>query len=149
MPSSASGSGPASPRTGAPNLPDPRGADLVGERAALPPKSHKGASADAAGSTAKPEGADTLFIDAVLEQTYRHLFGPTSQPAAPPRQQVVSISGLTEKLSYLKPADLKLVKEAFHFSDEAHLGQYRQSGEPYITHPVAVAEICADRKSVV
>ncbi|MDF7169923.1 HD domain-containing protein, partial [Escherichia coli] len=83
---------------------------------------------------------------AVLEQTYRHLFGPTSQPAAPPRQQVVSISGLTEKLSYLKPADLKLVKEAFHFSDEAHLGQYRQSGEPYITHPVAVAEICAGWK---
>ncbi|WP_164125677.1 HD domain-containing protein, partial [Stenotrophomonas maltophilia] len=57
-----------------------------------------------------------------------------------------SISGLTEKLSYLKPADLKLVKEAFHFSDEAHLGQYHQSGEPYITHPVAVAEICAGWK---
>ncbi len=118
----------------------------MGERAALPPKSHKGASADAPEQAATPEGADTLFIDAVLEQTYRHLFGPTSQPAAPPRQQVVSISGLTEKLSYLKPADLKLVKEAFHFSDEAHLGQYRQSGEPYITHPVAVAEICAGWK---
>lgn len=144
MPSSASG--PASPRTGAPNLPDPRGADLVGERSALPPKSHKGSGGDAPGQAAKPEGGDTLFIDAVLEQTYRHLFGPTSQPAAPPRQQVVSISGLTEKLSYLKPADLKLVKEAFHFSDEAHLGQYRQSGEPYITHPVAVAEICAGWK---
>ncbi|MGN6806808.1 MAG: RelA/SpoT family protein, partial [Trinickia sp.] len=33
-----------------------------------------------------------------------------------------------------------------HFSDEAHLGQYRQSGEPYITHPVAVAETCAGWK---
>ena len=101
MPSSASG--PTSPRTGAPNLPDPRGADLVGERSALPPKSHKGPGADAATPAAKPEAGDTLFIDAVLEQTYRHLFGPTSQPAAPPRQQVVSIAGLTEKLSYLKP----------------------------------------------
>ena len=49
-----------------------------------------------------------------------------------------------EKLSYLKPADQALVREAFQFSDEAHLGQYRQSGEPYITHPVAVAELCAD-----
>lgn len=100
MPSSASG--PTSPRTGAPNLPDPRGADLVGERSALPPKSHKSPAADAATPAAKPEAGDTLFIDAVLEQTYRHLFGPTSQPAAPPRQQVVSIAGLTEKLSYLE-----------------------------------------------
>ncbi|MFV8668675.1 RelA/SpoT family protein [Ralstonia pseudosolanacearum] len=149
MPTSASGS--ASPRTGAPNLPDPHGADLVGERAALPPRSPKavpqGADASAlAAARAEPPAGETLFIDAVLEQTYRHLFGPTSQPAAPPRQQVVSIAGLTEKLSYLKPADIKLVKEAFHFSDEAHLGQYRQSGEPYITHPVAVAEICAGWK---
>ncbi|MFP3747540.1 HD domain-containing protein, partial [Achromobacter sp. SIMBA_011] len=40
----------------------------------------------------------------------------------------------------------KEVKAAFHFSDEAHLGQYLQSGEPYITHPVAVAEICAGWK---
>lgn len=140
MPTSASGS--ASPRTGAPNLPDPHGADLVGERAALPPRSAKAVPSAAA----EPHAGETLFIDAVLEQTYRHLFGPTSQPAAPPRQQVVSIAGLTEKLSYLKPADMKLVKEAFHFSDEAHLGQYRQSGEPYITHPVAVAEICAGWK---
>ena len=145
MPTSASG--PASPRTGAPNLPDPRGADLVGERSALPPKSPKAQPAEGAAQAVKPDATgDTLFIDAVLEQTYRHLFGPTSQPAAPPRQQVVSITALTEKLSYLKPADLKLVKEAFHFSDEAHLGQYRQSGEPYITHPVAVAEICAGWK---
>ncbi|WP_199032798.1 HD domain-containing protein, partial [Ralstonia sp. ASV6] len=149
MPTSASG--PASPRTGAPNLPDPRGADLVGERSALlpkSPKSHKAQAAEGAAQEAKPDATgDELFIDAVLEQTYRHLFGPTSQPATPPRQQVVSISGLTEKLSsYLKPADIKLVKEAFHFSDEAHLGQYRQSGEPYITHPVAVAEICAGWK---
>nr|WP_229418768.1 bifunctional (p)ppGpp synthetase/guanosine-3',5'-bis(diphosphate) 3'-pyrophosphohydrolase [Pseudoduganella flava] len=43
-------------------------------------------------------------------------------------------------------ADLKKVKEAYRFSDEMHLGQVRKSGEPYISHPIAVAEICADWK---
>ena len=60
---------------------------------------------------------------------------------------VVSIAKLTGVLAeYLPPEEIKEVKAAFHFSDEAHLGQYRQSGEPYITHPVAVAEICAGWK---
>ncbi|MBX6393724.1 MAG: bifunctional (p)ppGpp synthetase/guanosine-3',5'-bis(diphosphate) 3'-pyrophosphohydrolase, partial [Burkholderiales bacterium] len=42
---------------------------------------------------------------------------------------------------YLKPADLERIEEAYRFSDAAHRGQYRKSGEPYISHPVAVAEI--------
>jgi guanosine-3',5'-bis(diphosphate) 3'-pyrophosphohydrolase len=87
------------------------------------------------------------YIDAVLEQSFRHLFGPTATPEQPRKHEVVSIAKLTAVLStYLKKNELKEVKAAFHFSDEAHLGQYRQSGEPYITHPVAVAEICADWK---
>lgn len=86
------------------------------------------------------------IIAAMLEQSGRHLFGPTFAPAQPPKQQVVSTVGLTSKLEYLKPAELKLVKQAFAFADDAHLGQYRQSGEPYITHPLAVAELCAEWK---
>ena len=82
----------------------------------------------------------------MLEKSGRHLFGPTFAPAQPPKQQVISIAVLSEKLSYLKASDLKLVRKAFHFADEAHLGQYRQSGEPYITHPLAVAELCAEWK---
>jgi GTP pyrophosphokinase len=39
-----------------------------------------------------------------------------------------------------------LVKDAYRFSDEMHLGQIRKSGEPYISHPIAVAEICAEWK---
>jgi guanosine-3',5'-bis(diphosphate) 3'-pyrophosphohydrolase len=35
------------------------------------------------------------------------------------------------------------VREAYRFSDSSHLGQFRSSGEPYISHPIAVAEICA------
>ena len=87
------------------------------------------------------------YIDAVLEQSFRHLFGPTATPEQPRKHEVVSIARLTTALGgYLKKAEVKEAKAAFHFSDEAHLGQYRQSGEPYITHPVAVAEICAGWK---
>ncbi|MGI4813402.1 MAG: RelA/SpoT family protein [Janthinobacterium lividum] len=87
------------------------------------------------------------YIDAVLEQSFRHLFGPTATPEQPRKRDVVSIAKLTGMLSeYLQPSEIKDIKAAFHFSDEAHLGQYRQSGEPYITHPVAVAELCAEWK---
>lgn len=86
------------------------------------------------------------ILAAMLEQSGRHLFGPTFAPAQPPKQQVVSTANLIAKLDYLKPADVKLIKQAFTFADDAHLGQYRQSGEPYITHPLAVAELCAEWK---
>ncbi|MDB5935635.1 MAG: guanosine-3,5-bis(diphosphate) 3-pyrophosphohydrolase, partial [Massilia sp.] len=60
---------------------------------------------------------------------------------------VASVTQLSAKLSeYLTPSELKKVKEAYRFSDEMHLGQVRKSGEPYISHPIAVAEICADWK---
>lgn len=57
-----------------------------------------------------------------------------------------SFAALTEKLAYLSKADLKLVREAYKFADEAHLGQFRASGLPYITHPIAVAGLVADWK---
>lgn len=60
---------------------------------------------------------------------------------------VASITHLTNRLAeYLSPSELKTIREAYRFSDEAHLGQMRMSGEPYISHPIAVAEICADWK---
>ncbi len=43
--------------------------------------------------------------------------------------------------NYLPPPDIALVERAFVFSDSAHRGQFRKSGEPYITHPLAVASI--------
>lgn len=70
---------------------------------------------------------------------------PASAPAPVPG--VASVTQLTNKLAeYLTPSELKKIKEAYRFSDEAHLGQMRMSGEPYISHPIAVAEICADWK---
>ena len=55
----------------------------------------------------------------------------------------VQLSELTQSLSYLKPSDVARVEEAYRFSDTAHHGQKRMSGEPYISHPLAVAEILA------
>jgi GTP diphosphokinase / guanosine-3',5'-bis(diphosphate) 3'-diphosphatase len=45
---------------------------------------------------------------------------------------------------YLKPEDIEQVMAAYRFSDAAHAGQLRKSGEPYITHPVTVACILAE-----
>ncbi len=55
----------------------------------------------------------------------------------------VAISGLRENLAYLRPADISRIEEAYAFSDSAHQGQTRKSGIPYISHPLAVAEIIA------
>src|SRR5690554_5490420 len=41
-------------------------------------------------------------------------------------------------------ADLDIIERAYAKADEAHKGQTRQSGEPYITHPLAVAQILAE-----
>ncbi|MBC7733205.1 MAG: bifunctional (p)ppGpp synthetase/guanosine-3',5'-bis(diphosphate) 3'-pyrophosphohydrolase [Bacteriovorax sp.] len=57
-----------------------------------------------------------------------------------------SFAALTHKLDYLDAADIRRVREAYRFADEAHLGQFRASGEPYITHPIAVAGLCAEWK---
>jgi GTP pyrophosphokinase/guanosine-3',5'-bis(diphosphate) 3'-pyrophosphohydrolase len=62
------------------------------------------------------------------------------------KAEAASFATLTAKLDYLPKADIKKVREAYKFADEAHLGQFRASGEPYITHPIAVAGLCADWK---
>src|SRR6266545_4856687 len=43
--------------------------------------------------------------------------------------------------NYLPGSDVALVERAFHFSEHAHQGQFRKSGDPYISHPLAVASI--------
>ena len=72
--------------------------------------------------------------------------GSTPVPAATKDAAAASFAALTHKLDYLDAADIKRVREAYRFADEAHLGQFRASGEPYITHPIAVAGLCADWK---
>jgi GTP pyrophosphokinase len=50
---------------------------------------------------------------------------------------------LHDAAAYLKAEDVRQLQSAFEFSEAAHHGQFRQSGEPYISHPVAVASILA------
>jgi len=62
-----------------------------------------------------------------------------------PVTPTVSPALLLEKVGrYLSPADGEAVRRAFDFAYEAHDGQLRESGDPYITPPLAVAETLAD-----
>jgi len=46
--------------------------------------------------------------------------------------------------TYLTPDQAQQVKRAYFFAEQAHYGQVRRSGEPYVTHPLAVAGVLAD-----
>ncbi len=56
-----------------------------------------------------------------------------------------AIDALSNKLStYLDPSHVKKIRRAYDFAEKRHTGQMRQSGDAYITHPIAVANILAD-----
>ena len=55
--------------------------------------------------------------------------------------------GLKQQISaYLPPEQVALVQQAYILARDAHAPQFRSSGEPYITHPVAVTSILADMR---
>lgn len=69
--------------------------------------------------------------------------GDNSGAGAGGKEFGMGIEQLLDKAStYMKEQDLLRVREAYEYAEEAHRGQLRKSGEPYILHPVAVAEIC-------
>jgi GTP pyrophosphokinase len=60
---------------------------------------------------------------------------------------MIRFEDLLEKLrSYTPESDLELVRAAYLFSAKEHKGQVRQSGEPYLVHPLEVADTLADMK---
>ena len=71
---------------------------------------------------------------------------PPDVSSAAANAAAASFAALTDSLDYLDGAQVELVRQAYRFADEAHLGQLRNSGEPYITHPIAVAAQCATWK---
>ena len=78
----------------------------------------------------------------------------TPAPAKPQRmsaEQAASVSaaafaGLMEHLGYLDADSVERVRQAYVYADKAHGDQWRSSGDPYITHPIAVTGICANWK---
>lgn len=56
-----------------------------------------------------------------------------------------TIDALAERLSnYLEPEQINQVCRAYYYAEQAHEGQFRRSGDPYIIHPLAVANILAE-----
>jgi guanosine-3',5'-bis(diphosphate) 3'-pyrophosphohydrolase len=57
---------------------------------------------------------------------------------------LLTIESLSHRLSsYLEPEQINCVQRAYFYAEQAHYGQFRRSGEPYVTHPLAVANILA------
>ncbi len=97
----------------------------------------------------EPTAADTAITSPLRKAALASPSGNTSaaDPSAQATVGVASVTQLNNRLAeYLTASEMKKVKEAYRFSDEMHLGQVRKSGEPYICHPIAVAEICAEWK---
>ncbi len=86
-------------------------------------------------------------MSAVLDSSPGRRKGAAPPPsAAEANATAASFAALTARLDYLDATDIEQVRQAYRFADEAHLGQIRASGEPYITHPIAVAAQCAEWK---
>src|SRR3989339_1226116 len=63
------------------------------------------------------------------------------------KQKKETIEGLLDKVrEYAPQTDLDMIKLAYEFARDAHEGQFRKSGEPYIIHPLGAAHIVADMK---
>ena len=86
--------------------------------------------------TSKKDDIPTLSPDAPLEERLE----------AAARVSAAHFERMLGYLSYLPPADIELVRQAWQYADKAHTNQWRSSGDPYITHPIAVTTICAHWK---
>ena len=56
----------------------------------------------------------------------------------------MTIDNLLEVIKSYNPEEVDIIRRAYEYADTLHKGQYRQSGEPYITHPLNVAYILAE-----
>ncbi len=84
----------------------------------------------------RPVPSESFFV-AQLAERARH----------PSIANPVSIEDLCAKLaSYLEPEQIALVRDAYGYAAAAHEGQWRRTGHPYITHPLAVANILASMR---
>ena len=69
----------------------------------------------------------------------------TAADLKPKQVEPQTLEDLLEIIGTHSPgADLELIRKAYAFSEKAHVGQIRRSGDPYITHPLGVSSILAE-----
>jgi len=72
---------------------------------------------------------------------------PYVVPRAAEQKLSARFEELVARVSQQRPgSDTELLRRAFEFAAEQHRGQLRQSGEPYLTHPLEVAHLLADMR---
>jgi guanosine-3',5'-bis(diphosphate) 3'-pyrophosphohydrolase len=98
-------------------------------------------------------GASSGLLAVLKKGSRLHRRKPATHPAQTlslevvPANTIASLAPLNRIISqYLDPKEVERVREAYRFSDQAHLGQFRSSGVPYISHAIGVTEICAGWK---
>jgi len=69
---------------------------------------------------------------------------PVGQPAISAQITPEADALFKDAASYLKPEDIPQLQSAYEFGESAHHGQFRMTGDPYISHPVAVSHILVD-----
>ena len=86
-----------------------------------------------------------VLSGSLLDVTSRLRFRvPAAQTAVEGSGPDRSFAGFENQLhGYLHDTQVQLVKRAYFFAEQAHYGQVRRSGEPYVTHPLAVAGVLA------
>ncbi|KAL1559712.1 putative GTP diphosphokinase rsh1, chloroplastic [Salvia divinorum] len=82
-----------------------------------------------------------------VRNKWKLYFSPSSYSSSSEHYEVSPDSlweDLKPSISYLSPKEMDLVRKALNLAFEAHDGQRRRSGEPFIIHPVAVAQILGE-----
>ena len=96
---------------------------------------------DAIDTAAMPDIADTTYRRRVRARLARRLTAGGQRPSG--IQAVLEPLVATHRAAHPK-ADLKILQRAYDIAEEHHRGQLRKSGDPFITHPLAVATILAE-----
>lgn len=106
------------------------------------PAADAGVPAEKTGATATAPAPPESENGAAPGGRRRHAFGRLARPGKPAHPELEEL--LHTLRAYHPKADRQLVIRAYETAAQAHLGQKRLSGEPYVTHPLAVAGILAE-----